>query len=203
MSLVRKIDGGWLGVSTGHHYYPPRECKESAEAQERQHARTIPLLPPNDVVVGSAEEAYYRCQLEALSNLEEADLRETILAYKEFAAAHPEFDGTNEHNSAEICEYLALKHGTRIVDFNGMRVPLATSPELWQEAFEWKVGQGRLHLNLSEQLRLEAQEAAKKAQEHRWDNPETAEAEMEQRADQQIARFRGGGRMFNEFKSRL
>ena len=97
----------------------------------------------------------------------------------------------------------AAKHGTRIVDFNGMRVPLATSPELWQEAFEWKVGQGRLHLNLSEQLRLEAQEAAKKAQEHRWDNPETAEAEMEQRADQQIARFRGGGRMFNEFKSRL
>jgi hypothetical protein len=80
---------------------------------------------------------------------------------------------------------------------------LATDVGLWNEAFEWKVGQGKLHLNLSEQLRLEAQEAAKKAQEHKWDNPEMAEAEMEQRADEQIARFRGGGRMFNEFKSRL
>ena len=168
MGLLRKIDGGWQGVVTGHTYLAPRECEQSAEAQERRYAKTLPFTMPKDVKPGSADEARLRLQEEALTNVERSDFRDTVLAYQEFLARNPEYIGTGaagDRNAEQLSEYFAM-HGKKFVRMNDAIVPLATSAEQWQEAYDWKLAMGSVEVNPSAmegRKQLKAKEAAQAA----------------------------------------
>lgn len=188
MGLTQKIDGGWQGVVTGKVYIPPRDCEESAEAQERQAYQNMPMLTPKGCKRGSKEEADYKAQEEALSNVERAELKDTAIAYRTFRALHPELPPT-ENNDDEISEYFALQ-GVKFVRFNGANVPLVTNPERWEEAYQWKLARGRLGLDpkvMNDKQRREAQEKATEFLERR----PPSEDELERMADKEIARRQG------------
>jgi hypothetical protein len=183
MSLVQKLpDGGWVGLSTGRHYYPPQENEYSANAQERQHARSQPLQlqMPKDVKPGSAEYIRMQIQEEALSNVQRAQLQEAGIAGRAFIANHPELLD-NDHNLEQLCEYFALQ-GVPVVKFNDANIPLATSVDDWERAYFWKVGMGTLQFDpakMSVELQGKISEAAVKANEQRMLHGREEEAAME------------------------
>jgi hypothetical protein len=167
MGLLRKIDGGWAGIATGHTYYAPRECEESAEAQERRYTKTLPFTMPKDVKPGSADEARLRLQEEALTNVERSDFQDTVLAYKEFCARNPEYVGTGaagDANAEELSEFFAFE-GKKFVRMNDAIVPLATSAEDWQRAYDWKLSMGKMRINQTAATAHKQEEARKAAQE--------------------------------------
>lgn len=169
MALLRKIGPGhWQGIVTGRMYYAPRECEESAEAQEQQHVQTLPLKMPTDVKAGSPEYIKYEVQHEALSNVEQDQIRKTVVGYREFIERHPEYV-RDDPNSANLVEYLSLK-GKRLVAFNGADVPLNASVEDWEEAFQWKCANQMVRLDpgvMNAQEQLKAQARAKEYLEHK------------------------------------
>src|SRR5581483_3596868 len=125
MGLLRAVEGGWQGIATGRVYRAPQESKYSAEVQEREYAKTLPVRLPKDVKPGSKEEALYRMQEEALDNVQRADLQDTILSYRAFLETHPEYVKSSDLNAEQLSEYFAMK-GVPFVEFNGANVPLAT-----------------------------------------------------------------------------
>jgi hypothetical protein len=106
-----------------------------------------------------AEQALFDLQAEALTNVEMEDLKETSLAFRQFASQHPELPPEDEWNAGQLCEYFAMQ-GHKIVDFNGERVPLVRDPAEWEKAFQWKSAMGVLRLNIPEKVRQENQKLA-------------------------------------------
>jgi len=182
MPLVQKLpDGGWVGLSTGRHYYPPQENEYSANAQERMHARSQPLQlqMPKDVKPGSSEWIRMQMQEEALTNVQRADLQEAGIAGRAFIANHPELLD-NDHNLEQLCEYFALK-GVPIVRFNDANIPLATDAQLWEEALAWKLGMGAMQFapgQMSVELQAKITKAAVDSNEQRMMHDDAEEAEM-------------------------
>ena len=110
--------------------------------------KTLAFRMPKNVKPGSPEEALYRMQEESLSNEERSDFQDTVLAYKEFLARNPEYIGTGaagDRNAEQLSEYFAM-HGKKFVRMNDAIVPLATSAEQWQQAYEWKLAMARWKL---------------------------------------------------------
>lgn len=164
MGLTQKVAGGWQGVITGRLYAPPRECEQSAEAQERQYADTLPLNLPTNVEPGSAEEVKFKIQHEALSNLEQAQVRDTILGYRTFCAHHPEYPQTNENAQDQLLEWFHLNK-FRFVTFNDSYIPLEARAESWEEAYQWKIAMGTMPVDpsvMNAKERLKFQEEATK-----------------------------------------
>jgi hypothetical protein len=165
MSLVQRLaDGGWKGLASGKHYYGPRDCEESADAQERQIARgklSHSLLPDN-VKPGDSRWIHWKVQEEALSNVERAQAIDASIAFQEFAAANPSYPVGSSEAAAQLTEYLALS-GVPIVQFNGGPVALATTPEQWQAAYEWKISMGTMPLDVDAGTRAKLEEIADRA----------------------------------------
>jgi hypothetical protein len=88
------------------------------------------------------------------------------MAYRQFAADHPEYPTDSDEASYQLCEFFEME-GKKVVDFNGVRLPLATDPKDWERAFEWKKSRGTLPLNMDAKRRLEAEELARQATERR------------------------------------
>jgi hypothetical protein len=100
-------------------------------------------------------------QEEALSNYERQQITDTALAYRQFYARHPEMID-NDYNSGQLCEYFALKD-IKIVQLNDSNVPLAVSPEMWEEAYRWKMSMSALQVDPAKMSELQRQEAQRKA----------------------------------------
>ena len=192
MALVRKISGGWQGVVTGRHYYAPRECQESAEAQERPALQARPFNLPKDCKPGSAEEARLKVQEEALENIDRVLLTETILGYRTFCAHHPEYLPNNQQNSEELLEWFHMK-GFRFVMFNDAWVPLSATADKWEEAYQWKLAMNKIQVDptvMNAQQRLQAQKEAGEF----FKNEAPTEADLEAMVDTEITRRTGAWR---------
>jgi hypothetical protein len=121
---------------------------------------------PKDVKPGSADEARLRMQEEALSNVERSDFQDTVLAYQEFCARNPEYVATGaagDRNAEQLSEYFAMQ-GKKFVRMNDAIVPLATSAQQWQEAYDWKLAMGSVEVNPSAMEARKQQKAKEAAQ---------------------------------------
>ena len=164
MGLTRKVAGGWQGVVTGRLYAPPRECEQSAEAQERKYADTLPLRLPENCEPGSAEEVRIKIQQEALSNAEQAYVRDTGIGYKTFCAHHPEYPQRNANAQDQLLEWFHLNK-FRFVMFNDAYIPLEATAENFEEAYQWKIAMGTMPVDpsvMDAKERLKFQEEATK-----------------------------------------
>jgi hypothetical protein len=190
MGLTVKIaPGQWQGVVTQKMYYAPRECEESVEAQEKDALRKRPMLSiPKDCKPGSAEQALFLAQEENLSNVQREQVKEAAIAYNAFRALHPECI-QNELNDNTLCEYFYLK-GVPFVEFNGAKVPLATSIEMWNEAYQWKMSVGAMQIDRKVMSAQQQQKAEEDAREFVERKPPT-EDELEVMADEERSRRSG------------
>lgn len=162
MALTRKIAGGWQGIVTGKVYYPPRECQESAEAQEQQARRNMPRLDRAAQYEKDSPE-YVRAIIEeeALTNVQRADLDEMTSRFLEFKSLHPEYLDS-DFNLNMMTEYWTLK-GIPAVVWDGKLMPLVTRYEDWEEAYNWKLAHGQLQINPSVMGAKESLEASQRA----------------------------------------
>jgi len=91
----------------------------------------------------------------------------TVLAYQEFRARNPEYVGTGaagDANGEELSEFFAFE-GKKFVRMNDAIVPLATSAEDWQRAYDWKLSMGKIRINQTAATARKQEEARKAAQE--------------------------------------
>lgn len=158
--FLTPVEGGWIGKASTRFYSAPRECEESAEAQEREFARRYPRQQSSGgPTEGSAEEARWALQQDSLENIDLIYLDETKAAYQQFCVNHPEWLHS-EDNLIELCEFFKIRGTTRFVLSNDSYLPLAVTPEMWEEAYQWKMAAGKIQVNpsvMSEKQRIEAQ----------------------------------------------
>jgi hypothetical protein len=105
---------------------------------------SLPLQMPADIEPGTPEAVRMLIQEESLSNVQRADLTETSLAYRAFCANHPAYVGDSDWNASRLSEFLVLKYGVPVVPWGDARVPLETSVDQWESAYDWAAAQGHI-----------------------------------------------------------